>query len=230
MGVVLDRASHRRGLNVNTITIADYLYRHDAERTALVSTIDKTAASAQGSLTYQEAKDDVGEFRLPMGWSDGWGAPRTYAERQRASDQRQRAATESIQGTQALSGSQGPPIPTSVWQDMLAPILGWIFTAFAATLGAPFWFDVLNQIMVIRSTVKPHEKSGEEASLERQSKPSSQPAPTFVTAGPSRNHRPTAGQQRRMRCGQIVATPDDQQPAAKGGVDRSGRQKLPGGA
>ena len=41
-------------------------------------------------------------------------------------------------------------------------------TAFAATLGAPFWFDVLNKVMVIRSTVKPHEKSPEEASEDRQ--------------------------------------------------------------
>jgi len=43
----------------------------------------------------------------------------------------------------------------------------------AATLGAPFWFDVLNKITVIRSTVKPHEKSPEEASEDRQASPSS---------------------------------------------------------
>jgi hypothetical protein len=46
--------------------------------------------------------------------------------------------------------------------------LGWLLTAFAATLGAPFWFDVLNKVMVIRSTVKPHEKSPEEGSEDRQ--------------------------------------------------------------
>jgi hypothetical protein len=42
--------------------------------------------------------------------------------------------------------------------------LGWLVTAFAITLGAPFWFDVLNKFMVVRSTVKPNEKSGDEAS------------------------------------------------------------------
>ncbi|HEY8972662.1 MAG TPA: hypothetical protein VIN75_00490, partial [Burkholderiaceae bacterium] len=42
--------------------------------------------------------------------------------------------------------------------------LGWLVTALAVMLGAPFWFDVLNRIMVIRSTVKPHEKSPEEPS------------------------------------------------------------------
>ena len=50
-------------------------------------------------------------------------------------------------------------------------VLGWLLTVFAATLGAPFWFDVLNKIMVIRSTVKPREKSPDEFSEDRQSKP-----------------------------------------------------------
>ena len=34
-------------------------------------------------------------------------------------------------------------------------------------LGAPFWFDVLNKFMVIRATVKPREKSPDEASEDR---------------------------------------------------------------
>jgi hypothetical protein len=51
--------------------------------------------------------------------------------------------------------------------------LGWLLTALAVSLGAPFWFDVLNKIIVIRSTVKPAEKSGPEAS-----KDSSPPPPT----------------------------------------------------
>lgn len=47
-------------------------------------------------------------------------------------------------------------------------VFGWILTAFAVSFGAPFWFDFLNKIMVVRSTVKPHEKSPEEASDDRQ--------------------------------------------------------------
>jgi DNA repair exonuclease SbcCD ATPase subunit len=42
--------------------------------------------------------------------------------------------------------------------------LGWLLTAMAVSLGAPFWFDTLNRLMVIRSTVKPHEKSREQES------------------------------------------------------------------
>lgn len=43
-------------------------------------------------------------------------------------------------------------------------IFGWLLTALAISLGAPFWFDILNKVIVIRSTVKPKEKSQEDKS------------------------------------------------------------------
>ena len=43
-------------------------------------------------------------------------------------------------------------------------VLGWLLTALAISLGAPFWFDLLNKFIVVRSTVKPKEKSPEEKS------------------------------------------------------------------
>ncbi len=42
-------------------------------------------------------------------------------------------------------------------------LAGWIMTALAISFGAPFWFDTLNRFMVVRSTVKPQEKSKTEA-------------------------------------------------------------------
>ena len=42
-------------------------------------------------------------------------------------------------------------------------LAGWLMTALAISLGAPFWFDTLNRFMVVRSTVKPQEKSKPEA-------------------------------------------------------------------
>jgi hypothetical protein len=54
------------------------------------------------------------------------------------------------------------------WYNWLAQtrihIFGWLLTALALSLGAPFWFDLLNKFIVIRSAVKPHEKSPEEGS------------------------------------------------------------------
>lgn len=55
-------------------------------------------------------------------------------------------------------GWSEPPF-TNRWAG-LQMLFGWIFTALALSLGAPFWFDVLNKFMVVRSTVKPKEKAG----------------------------------------------------------------------
>jgi hypothetical protein len=43
-------------------------------------------------------------------------------------------------------------------------IAGLLASALAASLGAPFWFDLLNRFIVVRSTVKPQEKSRDEKS------------------------------------------------------------------
>jgi hypothetical protein len=54
------------------------------------------------------------------------------------------------------------------WTDWLIQLrlhgFGWLLTAFAVSLGAPFWFDMLNKFIVVRSTVKPKEKSPDEPS------------------------------------------------------------------
>jgi hypothetical protein len=50
------------------------------------------------------------------------------------------------------------------WDLLYAHWLGWLLTAMAISMGAPFWFDTLNRLMVIRSTVKPHEKSKDQES------------------------------------------------------------------
>ena len=56
--------------------------------------------------------------------------------------------------------------PQEKWEvlHILEQVTGWCVTALAISLGAPFWFDTLNKIMVIRSTVKPQEKSRNEPS------------------------------------------------------------------
>ena len=41
------------------------------------------------------------------------------------------------------------------WLETLA---GWLITALALSLGAPFWFDTLNKFMAVRSAVKPKEE------------------------------------------------------------------------
>ena len=51
--------------------------------------------------------------------------------------------------------------PTGIWEArdrFLQHIVGWLLTALAATLGAPFWFDTLNRIISIRSSGKAPEE------------------------------------------------------------------------
>jgi hypothetical protein len=125
------------GLNINSLTLADYLYRNDGARAATVAHAQVAATNtAYVQNTYDAAKNDLAELHLPIGWSGHWRLVN--------------------------------PKKDGLWA-VVSPLIGWLLTAFAASLGAPFWFDMLNKIMVIRSTVKPHEKSPEEASEDRQS-------------------------------------------------------------
>ena len=124
------------GFNINIITIADYLYKNDAVRGVLVKRAEAAAADTSylSTLNYNKARHELDTLSLPIGWNVGWGAPR--------------------QGDQHLS----------IWNDFFGPIIGWLLTALAATLGAPFWFDLLKKVMVVRSTVKPPDKAPEDES------------------------------------------------------------------
>jgi hypothetical protein len=130
-------------LNINIITIGDYLFRNDTARAVIVASAENaTKDSTFINRDFKTASKMIDSYGLPIGWANGWGAPR--------------------------QGYNSEKDAFDLWNHALGPILGWLLTAFAATMGAPFWFDMLNKIMVIRSTVKPHEKSPEEASEDRQ--------------------------------------------------------------
>ena len=93
---------------------------------------------------------DLSGYGFPMGWTwnGDWPTPVPQC---------------------ALHARAGKPCGLGISGSLLM-LLGWIITAFAISLGAPFWFDILNKIMVIRSTVKPFEKSPPEGSEDRQGK------------------------------------------------------------
>ena len=191
------------GLNINTITIADYLYRNDAVRTAMVKRAEAISGDSSFSKkNYEEAKKELEKLNLPIGWNAGWGAV-----------------------------EPGKPGITA-WNDIFGPVIGWLLTALAATLGAPFWFDLLNKVMVIRSTVKPHEKSGEEASEDRQvSKKQipgqeaviiNNPVKENILPAASNDTMPAVRDKDSGIDGCDVAikdqTPDEDLPAAEGGI------------
>jgi hypothetical protein len=201
-------------LNVNTITVADYLYRNDDARQALVARA-QSAVTDTGYLhrSYTEAKAALDSAGLPVGWERGWGTPRPSSTH---------------------AGFQP-------WNDLFAPVFGLLFTALAATMGGPFWFDLLIKVTVVRSTVKPHEKSPEEPSEDGVSE---KPAPdatstsraivsgtarTTIDAGAQRGTLATRQTPRDAESGldgcdvgmsaaTAVTTLDEDLPAAQGGV------------
>jgi hypothetical protein len=96
---------------------------------------DRNSASCKYAFNQQQ----IEALGLPLGWSSLDDAQRKWP------------------GSN-LSGEGG------WWDQIYWHFLGWLLTAIAISLGAPFWFDLLNKFIVIRSAVKPHEKSPEEKS------------------------------------------------------------------
>ena len=116
------------GMNINAVRIGDYLYRSDSVREALLARAE-AAAKDNSSLDsgFEKAKSDLAALHLPIGWDQGWVA---------------------------LGNGRHPGDVRSVG-DWWSSILGWLITAFATLLGAPFWFDLLKKCMAVRSTIKP---------------------------------------------------------------------------
>jgi hypothetical protein len=112
--------------------------------------------------------------------------------------------------------------PTN-WKEGAESATGWLLTAVAASLGAPFWFDLLNKVMVVRSTVKPHQKSPEESSEDNQTK-AQQTASIALTSseGVAARASSTSPNPADLIDGCDVpttdVTTDEDLPEAKGGV------------
>lgn len=137
------------GLNVNTITVAEFLLRNNTAREAIVAQATAIARdSAVVGARYDALDVRLRQMNLPIGWEAADAVPRP-------------------------SFRNGNPA-WRAWPSFWMPVLGWLITALAVSLGAPFWFDVLNKFIVVRSTVKPHEKSPEEASEDHRQRPGSQ--------------------------------------------------------
>jgi hypothetical protein len=130
-------------VNADTLTIAQQLVQDDSLRKALVAEAEGTVRNGQPRPDDAQARYRELEAKgFPIGWT------RTLPAWSDACD----------------LGC----IAYSVVRQVPGHVAGWLITAFAISLGAPFWFDLLNKFIVIRSTVKPHEKSPEEASEDRQ--------------------------------------------------------------
>jgi hypothetical protein len=57
----------------------------------------------------------------------------------------------SLKAQQELQGPDSRPCLRWIGQMLQEHLLGWLLTVLALSLGAPFWFDVLNRFMNLRN-------------------------------------------------------------------------------
>jgi len=134
-------------MNINTIKIADYLHRNEAARGALTAQAGVALKDAKFVEDNEKVIAAANTLSLPIGWGVGWSLPRTGDE-YGSNRSKELSKTATIEAPFNFGAGDW-------WYVILGPILGLLATALAACLGAPFWFDTLNKLMVVRSTVKP---------------------------------------------------------------------------
>jgi hypothetical protein len=101
---------------------------------------------------YSKSKAELESLGLPIGWD----TPGEQKQGESAEEMKQRKWP----GLHFLA----PGVLSDWYTQVRLHFLGWLLTALAISLGAPFWFDMLNKLIVVRSTVKPKEKSQDEPS------------------------------------------------------------------
>jgi hypothetical protein len=148
--------------NADTITIVNSLSRDVSMRNALVAAATEYAKA--GTAPARASGEDTDQ--IPECETDA-GSPECRIAR----NQLQLAQLGLPVGWNV---DDERSVPSGV-ADWFAKVIGLLLTAIAISLGAPFWFDVLNKIIVVRSTVKPKEKSPDEPPVDRPKQPTAQP-------------------------------------------------------
>jgi hypothetical protein len=138
-------------INVDSLQIVRFLETNQGARDALVAEATSYAKSAEAASSvvpapspsadelpaqYQAIQSHLLQLGLPMGWVRPAQATRADVENR---------------GVLPASFDEGRRI-------LSFHLLGWLITALAATLGAPFWFDMLNKVIAIRSVGKSPEE------------------------------------------------------------------------
>lgn len=171
-------------LNVDTLKIAAELYRNDTLRAAAVA--QASGVAKDGKLS-PELQDKALKKLEELKLPIGWYIQKT---------------------------SDDPLAVACSVKEILLHFPGWLITAFAISFGAPFWFDLLNKLMQLRSTVKPQEKSREGATSNQNTVQNQRQQQQDATAALGDEEYGADG------CDVFVttATPDDELPASEGGV------------
>jgi hypothetical protein len=183
-------------LNINAIAIAQYLATNEAARSQLVAVAgqvqrEQAAAEAAKSRPDQAGSGGAASTAAPANEAAAAQAGNSAAgagasakgerdesdELARRLDERVRTVGLPIGWDKVQLDRMKREFQSNCWWALLSLIAGYLMVGFAATLGAPFWFDLLGKFMVVRSTVKPTEKSPDESSKDGGTGGSPKPPP-----------------------------------------------------
>jgi len=166
-------------LNVDSLTIAQAMWREPTLREAIVANAESYVAEnpdgaqtgedgevAPAHLVIQDLQTSLSGLNLPIGWT-GTPTPMDQVADCRPGD----VTREGENGLQELFGVRindtcyplvnTPPFKGEYIYSWLSKLLGLLITGAAAAQGAPFWFDILKKIVNVRSAgVNPRDKEG----------------------------------------------------------------------
>jgi hypothetical protein len=140
-------------VNADTISIAQTLARDGVLRASIIGAAQErlatppppsTSTAADAQARDELATENLGQARAAV---DALGLPLGWV-------------------MQPANKTDPRRVPREPFEWLLK-IVGLALTGFAVSQGAPFWFDLLNKFIVIRSTVKPAEKSQSQPSKDR---------------------------------------------------------------
>jgi hypothetical protein len=125
------------GLNVSTLRMAQQLSAEPSVRAAIVAKAE-AAAKEEGKVGQEsDAADELKEAGKAM-----------------------ETAVDKLADLKLPIFWAGENVPQWSWAGIGSALVGWLITALAVSLGAPFWFDALNKLSNLRLTGK---KPGEKA-------------------------------------------------------------------
>jgi hypothetical protein len=130
--------------NIDTIAMAQALAANPSIRAAIVQSAGTVTGSGGPTTTPTDAIRLLDGLEPGIGWSVCW-----YP----SAENDARPATDLPAPCGQNLGGRWPP--GEAWINyVVLRIPGWVFTALAVMLGAPFWFDILNKLVDLRATGK----------------------------------------------------------------------------
>jgi hypothetical protein len=136
------------GLNVDTLLIARTLWTAPATREVVAAQAEQFA-EVNPQLQEDDLKKavsrvrDLNQFQIPVGWA--------------------RASSSCRAPGGATEAPGSPPCDPRAWPrtpgGAAQRVVGWLLSAAAMTLGAPFWFDLLRRVAGARASGRPAKAS-----------------------------------------------------------------------